>query len=289
MSGQRRWLYQSSLVPDQRFALNVPSGRNTHTVYLCKRRDSSTRARSLQVMVSATLHLPSWGYHLITQKRGEVELAPNTDAVSDDLSFTSGFGHTFVERASSPHSRIVDLQNPQILLPMMHVIQCSPLMGRDLAFLRDDRGRGQIMLRRAFQLSSTETQHTPPQLNVYEASFLSDQKYAFSADENGSSPRIFLTDATHSNAPIMVAESPVSSTLTRWAMDGVQPPRSWCLESLAKGRRQRLVSPHRRRTMQPDPAVMGKRLKNFTLRHRLRQKRMVYRHRSSESSALISY
>jgi hypothetical protein len=147
------------------------------------------------------------GYHVVTQERGEVELAPNTDAVYDDLSFTSGFGHTLVERASSPHSRIVDLQNPaQTLVDDAY----NPMLSsdsRDLAFLRNHRGRGQIILRRAFQVSTTEAPLTPPQLNIYEASFLSDHKYAFSADENESSPRIFLTDATHSNTPIVVAES----------------------------------------------------------------------------------
>jgi len=147
------------------------------------------------------------GYHIVTQERREVELDPNTDAVSDDLSFTSGFGHTLVERASSPHSRIVDLQDPAKTLVDDARDPMLSSDGRDLAFLRNDRGRGQIMLRRAFQVSATETPLTPPQLNVYEASFLSDQKYAFSANENGSTPRIFLTDVTHSNTPIVMAES----------------------------------------------------------------------------------
>ncbi len=139
-------------------------------------------------------------------------------SVSDDLSFTGGFGHTLVERASSPHSRIVDLQNPTKTLVDDARDPMLSSDGRDLAFLRNDHGRGQIMLRRAFQVSTAETPLTPPQLNVYEASFLSDQKYAFSADENGSSPRIFLTDGTHSNTPIVMAGSryPALSPDGRW-------------------------------------------------------------------------
>ena len=158
------------------------------------------------------------GYHLVTQKRGEIGLNSNTDTVSDDLSFTGGFGHTLVERASSPHSRIVDLQNPTKTLVDDARDPMLSSNGRDLAFLRNDHGRGQIMLRRAFQLSTAETPLTPPQLNVYEASFLSDQKYAFSADENGSYPRIFLTDVTHSNTPIVMSESryPALSPDGRW-------------------------------------------------------------------------
>src|SRR3984885_12319946 len=158
------------------------------------------------------------GYHLITQERGEVELDPNADAASDDLSFTSGFGHTLVERTSSPHSRIVDFQNPTKTLVDDARDPMLSSDGRDLAFLRDDHGRGQIILRRAFQVSTTETPLTPPHLNVYEASFLSGQKYAFSADENGSFPSIFLTDLTHSNTPIVMAESryPALSPDGRW-------------------------------------------------------------------------
>jgi Glycosyltransferase family 87/WD40-like Beta Propeller Repeat len=158
------------------------------------------------------------GYHLVAQEHGEVGLAPHTDAVSDDLSFTSGFGHTLVERASSPHSRIVDLQNPAKTLVDDARDPMLSSDGNDLAFLRNDRGRGQIMLRRTFQVSTTETPLTPQQLNVYEASFLSDQKYAFSADENGSPPRIFLTDDTHSNVPIVLTESryPALSPDGRW-------------------------------------------------------------------------
>lgn len=158
------------------------------------------------------------GYHLVTQEPGEIEVDPDTDGVSDDLSFTSGFGHTLVERASSPHSQIVDLQNPTKTLVDDARDPMLSSDGRDLAFLRNDHGRGQIMLRRAFQVSTTETPLTPPELNVYEASFLSDHKYAFSADENGGSPKIFLTDVTHSNTPIVMAESryPALSPDGRW-------------------------------------------------------------------------
>jgi hypothetical protein len=158
------------------------------------------------------------GYHLVTQERDEVETDPDPDGVSDDLSFTSGFGHTLVERASSPHSRIVDLQDPSKTLVDDARDPMLSSDGRDLAFLRNDRGRGQIILRRAFQVSTTETPLTPPQLNVYEASFLSDHKYAFSADENGSSPKIFLTDIAHHNTPIVMAESryPALSPDGRW-------------------------------------------------------------------------
>ena len=229
------------------------------------------------------------GYHLVTQQRSEVELDPHTDAGSDDLSFTSGFGHTLVERASSPHSRIVDLQNPTKILVDDARDPMLSSDGRDLAFLRDDHGRGQIMLRRAFEVSTTETPLTPPHLNVYEASFLSDQKYAFSADEDGSSPRIFLTDMTHTNTPIVMAESryPALSPDGRWMAYSRLDHGVWNL--WLRDARQRLVAPHRRRAMQSDSAVMGERLKNLTLWHRLRQKRLVYCDRSQEGIALMSF
>jgi len=43
---------------------------------------------------------------------------------------------------------------------------------------------------------------TSPALNVYEASFLSNSKYAFAASDGSRPPQVFLTDATHNNAPI---------------------------------------------------------------------------------------
>ena len=80
--------------------------------------------------------------------------------------------------------------------------------GQSLAFIRDDHGRGRLMVRTGFRDSNaSETALTPAALNVYEASFRSKGDYAFSAVENGRAPQIYLTDATHANAPLALGES----------------------------------------------------------------------------------
>jgi Tol biopolymer transport system component len=59
---------------------------------------------------------------------------------------------------------------------------------------------------------------TPSSLNVYEASFFSEQEYAFSAVEGWRPPQIFLTDAAHLNTPLALGESryPALSPDGRW-------------------------------------------------------------------------
>ncbi len=164
------------------------------------------------------------GYHLVTEKRNEVWTDPAADAPNDDLSFTSGFGNVrpgkiLVERAFGPHSRIVDMQLPSRVLlddarePMLSTD------GHSLAFVRDDHGRGRLMVRRAFGSdTASESTLTPPSLNVYEASFLSAMEYASSAVEHERPPQIYLSDATHTNAPLALGESryPALSPDGRW-------------------------------------------------------------------------
>jgi hypothetical protein len=158
------------------------------------------------------------GYRLITEEQNRVQADASSDSADDDLSFSSGFGHILVERASGSRSRIVDLQNPSLTL-VDHAR--DPMLssdGRDLAFLQDDHGRGRLMLRQAFQSSTAEVRLTPLQWNVYEASFRSDNEYAVSAVENGARPKIMLIDARHKNIPIMIAASryPALSPDGRW-------------------------------------------------------------------------
>jgi hypothetical protein len=159
------------------------------------------------------------GYHLVTSDRNAVWTDSAPDSPDDDLSFTSGFGHLWVERAKSAHSEIIDLRNPS------HVVlddARDPILSADaqsLAFVRDDHGRGQLMMRTAFQSdAATEVALTPPSLNVYEASFLSGGEYAFSAGEGQQPPQIYLTDAMHANAPLALGESryPALSPNGRW-------------------------------------------------------------------------
>jgi hypothetical protein len=148
------------------------------------------------------------GYHLVTQGPDGVWSDPPTDAQFDDLSFTSGSGHVWVERASSPRSQIVDLK--ESARPVIDDAR-EPMLsadGKDLAFLRDDHGRGRLLVRRAYQSNAArDVALTPSRLNVDEASYISEGHYAFSAVADGLPPEIFLTDATHTNSPIGLGES----------------------------------------------------------------------------------
>jgi Glycosyltransferase family 87 len=159
------------------------------------------------------------GYHLVTQDDKGNWSDSSADSAYDDLSFTSGFGHVWVERALSPHSQIVDVQEPS-----RTVIDNArdPMLSADresLAFVRDNLGKGRLMVRKTLQTNpADEVMLTPSSLNVYEASFLSEKEYAFSAVANGHPPQLYLTDASHTNAPLSLGESrfPAISSDERW-------------------------------------------------------------------------
>jgi hypothetical protein len=159
------------------------------------------------------------GYHLVTQEPDAVWSDPPIDATFDDLSFTSGSGHIWVERASNSGSQIVDLKESS--RPVIGDGR-EPMLsadGKELAFLRDDHGRGRLLVRRAFQSNAaSDVALTPPRLNVYEASYASERHYAFSAVADGLPPEIYLTDASHTNSPIGLDESryPAISPDGKW-------------------------------------------------------------------------
>ncbi|HEX4039205.1 MAG TPA: glycosyltransferase 87 family protein [Acidobacteriaceae bacterium] len=171
------------------------------------------------------------GYHLVQNdpaSGGPADGARSAgaDSDSDELSFSSGFGHLWVEQASKLGSQIADLRRASSMVidnardPMLSAD------GQSLAFVRDDHGRGRLMLVRIVppvrmggeSPVAAEAALTPPRLNVDEASYLSARLYAFAAVENGKPPQIYLTDATHRNAPLLLGESryPDLSPDGRW-------------------------------------------------------------------------
>ncbi|MGA7706956.1 MAG: hypothetical protein WCD77_04155, partial [Acidobacteriaceae bacterium] len=153
------------------------------------------------------------GYHLVTEDRNEMWADPSSKSLDDDLSFTGGSKniwpeHILVERAMSSQSRIVDVRQPSRI-----VVEdaCDPMLSTDekvLAFVRDDRGQGRLMMQTGFENdTASEIALTPPSLNVYEASFLSQKEYAFSAAEPGQPSQIYLRDESHANVPLALGES----------------------------------------------------------------------------------
>jgi hypothetical protein len=159
------------------------------------------------------------GYQLMDQKQDRVQKSPSTDTSYDVFSFSSGDGHIWMERSSDEGSQIVEMQRPS------HVViddAREPMLSADrqsLAFIRDNHGVGRMMVQRAFQsTAANEAALTPARLNVYEASFISENEYAFSAVEEGHLPQIYLTDATHTNSPVLIAGTryPAISPDKRW-------------------------------------------------------------------------
>jgi hypothetical protein len=152
------------------------------------------------------------GYHLIPQE-------PTEESSADDLSFTSGSGQLWVETARDSGSVIVNLRDksaPRIDDARDPKISAD---GKSLAFIRDDHGRGRLMVRNALQsMTAADVALTPPSLNVYESTFLSEGEYAFSAAAGGGAPQVYLTDATHKNAALALGESryPALSPDGRW-------------------------------------------------------------------------
>jgi glycosyl transferase family 87/WD40 repeat protein len=145
------------------------------------------------------------GYRLFSAEQDSHPVDPGPH---DDLSFTATPGEIWVEKGRSPHSQVVDFQEPTRVLVDAARDPILSADGQSLAFIRDDHGRGRLMARPVRPSATAhETVLTPAPLNVYEVSFRSEHEYAFSAVEDGRSPHIYLTDRTHANAPLPLGES----------------------------------------------------------------------------------
>jgi hypothetical protein len=144
------------------------------------------------------------GYRLVTAG-ATIWVDPSPD---DDLSFSAGPRQAFVEKARSGVSEIAD---PLDLVKAIVEDGRNPMLsinGQDLAFVRADHGRGRLMVLQSFQSShATEAALTPPSINVYDASFISQHDFAVSGVEDGQPPQIYLTDQSHQNTPLDIGES----------------------------------------------------------------------------------
>jgi hypothetical protein len=147
------------------------------------------------------------GYHLKPDDPATA-LGPLPDSAEDDLSYAVGSGRLLIEKARAPQSEIVDAADQTHIVidnardPMLSVDSMS------LAFIRDDHGRGQLLLRqKPDDASQADRPLTPRSLNVYEASYLSPASFAVAATDRGGPPQIYLTDATHANSPLALGEA----------------------------------------------------------------------------------
>jgi hypothetical protein len=148
------------------------------------------------------------GYHLMKSDQDSSLVDQGVQSSTDDLSFTGSRGQLWVERVENSRSVIINLTDHSA--PPIEDAR-DPMLsadGRSLAFVRDDQGRGRLLVRTDPQSgSSAEVELTPREMNVYEGAFLSEREYAFSAVSEGGRPKVYLTDATHRNAPLTIGES----------------------------------------------------------------------------------
>ena len=172
------------------------------------------------------------GYHSGIERQGHIQFSSPSDA--DRLSLAAGNGDAWVEdsgKAStllpisggSVKDRILDGQSPTISYD-----------GRHLAFIREDHGRGRIVVRDLDCGKGAEVAVTPPELNVFEASFLTADGLGgmvFSASSK-SGPSLFTVDESGNVRPLDSEEAryPAVSPDGRWLAYSRLQKGSWNLE-----------------------------------------------------------
>jgi hypothetical protein len=155
------------------------------------------------------------GYRLVT----EGSSTKIDSSVGDDLSFAASSRQLLVEKARNQESVIVDPQNPARTILQGGRNPMFSFDGKDLAFVRNDHGRGRLMFQPSLQSDGVnQVALTPPSIDVYEAAFASRSVYAISGVEDGKPPQIYLTDQSHSNSRLELGESryPALSPDGRW-------------------------------------------------------------------------
>jgi hypothetical protein len=159
------------------------------------------------------------GYRVITAEQSRDASGAQASPLHDELSFASDSKRLIVEQATSPESRIVDRDKSDVVLVKNGHDPMLLADGKSIAFLRDDHGRGRLMLLRAVGSDHVEEKLlSSAGLNVYEASALSKEAYAFAAVRDGGLPQIYLTDGSHTNVAIglTAARYPALSPNGRW-------------------------------------------------------------------------
>jgi hypothetical protein len=158
------------------------------------------------------------GYHLMTSGGDSETAPPGAISTADELSFSSAAGKVFAERANAGQSTIIALQHPEIAPILDGRNPALAVDGQSLAFVRDDHGRGRLMVRSALESSTpVDTELTPAYLNIFEVSYRSPASYAFAASMRDEQPRIYINDTGHSSATVLDdSRYPALSPDGRW-------------------------------------------------------------------------
>jgi len=178
------------------------------------------------------------GTHFIAETPEGYRLVSAGDSVEtdhsadDDLSFTIGARRLFIEKAHGGESVIIDPRDPAKTIAENARSPMISADGQEFAFVRDDHGRGTLMVQSSLGNGhSGPVALTPPSIDVYEATFSSRRAYAVSGVESGRPPQIYLTDQNHSNTRLDLGESryPALSQDGRWMAYSHMEDGAWNL------------------------------------------------------------
>ncbi len=114
----------------------------------CRRKPYSLPTQRSQGTEVRYVAFTQSGYQLAWQDEDAPWLDPAAD---DELSFAGNSLDIWVERGLSPHSAIVNLRDPARAVVENAREPMLSADGQSLAFVRDNRGRGQLMVRRGFR------------------------------------------------------------------------------------------------------------------------------------------
>ena len=129
------------------------------------------------------------GYHSAVNHLGTVQFSPASP--DDYLAVTAASSERWVEQAGHESTIVPALEGRSIIRQAESPV-ASP-DGQWLAFLREDNGRMRLWVHALDQPDKADRPLTPPGLNVFEMSFLSNGDLIFTASSGGR-PGLFTTD-----------------------------------------------------------------------------------------------
>jgi hypothetical protein len=129
------------------------------------------------------------GYHYAIGQDGVVQMSGTS--FDDKLAVTAAGGERWVEQAGSESTTVPTLEGRGSIRQAESPLESSD--GLWLAFLREDRGRARIWVRALDQSDNSSRPLTPPELNVFEMSFLPKGELIFAAASGGKAS-LFITD-----------------------------------------------------------------------------------------------
>jgi Glycosyltransferase family 87/WD40-like Beta Propeller Repeat len=231
-----RWLWAGILVAASIFGMasTLHHQRGLYSNYSSRLGTSSDILLATNPVIQGdsvmfTALLPD-GYHTAIRNRAGTRMS---NSVDDQLSQSAAVGKIWTEESSyTPRivSHGIDDESSRLEVEDAEFPVASP-DGRFLAYLRSTKGRSRMWLRPLQKGALGDTPITPPDLDVREMSFFSDDSLVFAAAANGGAPQLFTVDLAASVRPLDSGEAryPSVSPDGRWLAYGRQDRGVWNL------------------------------------------------------------